>query len=206
MLMREYLGVSLAAVVGCQAARPVPVRESLPEIDGFVLKEPFASAAPRLLSCNPPKESPAPATRLGRWCYASDALLLIFNGHDSLIQMQLSTFDYSQDTLHNAAVVWRRRAGRFREMMGRFPDSVLVKPIEAFSVRRWNDPRGAQAQVLRACWLGGPGKAWYGNVWLFDEMGGPDTARTRGIVEVFAGADVRPGCTIGRRAESEGAS
>jgi hypothetical protein len=206
MPMQGYLCVSLAALVGCHAAGLAPERESLPEIDGFVLKESFVSAAPRLLSCNPPKELPAPPNRVGRLCYASEALLLIFSGHDSLIQMQLTTLDYSYDTLHNAAMVWRRRAGRVREMMGRPPDSIVVKPIGAFSVRRWDDPRGAQAQVLRACWLGGPTKTWYGNVWLFDEMEGPDSARTRGIVEVFAGVDSRPGCTIGPRPESEGTS
>ena len=170
-------------------------------IEGFVLKEAFASAAPRLLSCNPPKEKPAPATRLGRWCYASDSLLLIFNRYDSLVQMQLSTLDYSRDTLHNAESVWRGREARYREIMGRAPDSILMKPSAPFSVQRWSDPRGSQAQVLRACWLARPTAAWYGNVWLFDEMDGPDTARTRGMVEVFAGAANRPGCFIGSQEE-----
>ena len=201
VLTRGSLFISLVALLGCHAAQPAPGRQPLPAIEGFILKETFASAAPRLLSCNPPKEKPAPATAAGRWCYASDSLLLRFNRYDSLVQMQLNTLDYSHHALHNAESVWRRREATYRRMMSRAPDSVLLRTSAPFTVWRWSDPRGSKAKVLRACWLGRSTEAWYGNVWLLDEMEGPDTAITRGIVEVFAGTDIRPGCLIGAQKE-----
>jgi hypothetical protein len=195
--MRASLIGSLAAVLGCHTSQPTPVREALPIIDGFVLKMALGSAATRLLSCNPPADKPAPATRLGRWCWASDSVLLIFTHHDSLMQMQLTTLVPSGDALLNATAVWHEHAAVFGGMMQGPPDSLLVKPAAPFTVHRWSEPRGANAQVLRACWLPGPRRAWYANVWLFDEMWGPDSPKTHVRVEVFAGTAFASGCFIG---------
>jgi hypothetical protein len=130
-------------------------------------------------------------------CWASDTLLLIFNKQDSVVQIQLSFVALSRDSLANAETLWRLRAQSFSDMMGRLPDSIPVKPSEPFTVKRWSDPRGLRAQVLRACWLTNRGRRWRGNVWLYDAMSAPDTAITRALVEVFMGAASRPGCYIG---------
>jgi hypothetical protein len=194
---RALLIGSLIGLAACHATQPTPARELLPIIDGFALKEPLTSAAPRLLSCNPVVDKPAPITHSGRWCWAAGSLLLLFSDHDSLVQMQLSTLMPSRDTLLTAEDVWRARSALFSDMMRGPPDSLLVKPIGRFSVHRWPDPRGPNAQVLRACWFSTADRSWYGNVWLYDEMTGPDTAATRAIIEVFAGTDSPPACFIG---------
>lgn len=195
--MRVLLISTLAAVLGCYSSQPTPVRSRLPTIDGFVLTMPFASAAPRLLSCNPPADKPAPATRLGRWCWASDSVLLIFTHHDSLMQMQLTTLVPSGDALLNATAVWQERGAVLSSMIGSPPDSLLVKPIAPLTVHRWPDPRGANAEALRACWLPGPDRAWYASVWLADEMWGPASPQTRVRVEVLAGRSFGTRCGIG---------
>ena len=165
---------------GCHAAQPSP-RPALPAIDGFVLRQPLGAMASRVRSCNPPADKPPPQG-VGRICWGSDSLLLIFDRGDSLAQMQLTIFVTSPEVSDNAEVLWRSRRQAIWAIMGAQQDSLVVKP--GFRYSREPDPRGANIRIVRACWLDGPARPWYGNVWVFDEMW--DVPKTRATVEVFA--------------------
>jgi len=196
------LAIIVAAVLSCHPGQPAPARAVVPIIDGFALRTVLAANAFRLVSCNPPADQPPPTTRLGRWCWGSDSLLLIFTHRDSLRQMQLTALVPSGPALLNASAVWQQREAVFRDMMRGPPDSVLTRPSAPLTVHRWTDPRGANAQVLRACWLPSPKRAWRANVWLFDEMWGPEAPQTRVTVEVFADTAFASGCGIGPAKQS----
>jgi hypothetical protein len=195
--MRASLVGGLVVLLWSHMARPAAGQETMPVIEGYRLKASLSSIASRVLSCNPGADRPPPSGRLGRFCWASNSLILNFDKLDSLEQMQLEFDVFSPDGRANAEALWRQRSGFFSDMMRQPPDTIVMRPVGQFNLNRRPDPRGSRARIVRACWLMNSRRRWHGNVWLYDRMTTQDSPSTHVLVEVLSYPPSRPGCLIG---------